>query len=328
MIPLLITDDSSESRQVYCIEAGIRYSESDKGYISQNGENSDYFRNLPVTAQYGIMLTSVYGWQPGKSSPVSGTNEDDYAVATQIILWEYQQQLRTDPAKIGENSYGIQADNFFKTIQGRPAEKCYDWILKQTKRHNIIPSFCANKASEEDVYKLKYNQESENYSLTITDTNNTLADLKFTGSDDIKVKRDGNKYTFTSDKMLTDAFGRVRDCMESAKNNRIIATNPCFDIRVPPENKKIKRRFLTVEEQNIFLRQAQQDNDWYTEMYYIMFLTGLRVGEVGGLQWDDVNFEQKCIKISRSLSCQYEKGVKKWLLLHRKLIIPTEQYRL
>lgn len=113
---------------------------------------------------------------------------------------------------------------------------------------------------------------------------------------------------------IRDALGRVRDCMESAKNNRIIATNPCFDIRVPPENKKVKRRFLTVEEQNIFLRQAQQDNDWYTEMYYIMFLTGLRVGEVGGLQWDDVNFEQKCIKISRSLSCQYEKGVKRMTL--------------
>lgn len=200
----LLTDDSGESHHVYCIEAGIRYSESDNGYISQNGENSNYFNNLPMTAKYGIMLTSIYGWQPGKSSPVSGTNEDDYAVATQIILWEYQQQLRTGPAKIGENNYGIPADNFFQTIQGRPAEKCYNWILEQSKRHNTIPSFCANKASESEVYKLKYNQDSGKYSLTITDTNNTLADLKFTGSDDIKVKRDGNKYTFTSDKMLTD----------------------------------------------------------------------------------------------------------------------------
>lgn len=32
------------------------------------------------------------------------------------------------------------------------------------------------------------------------------------------------------------------------------------------------------------------------------------------MQWNDVNFEQKDIKISRSLSCQYEKGVKRMTL--------------
>jgi len=42
-----------------------------------------------------------------------------------------------------------------------------------------------------------------------------------------------------------------------------------------------------------------------------MFLTGIRVGELGGLQWNDMDFEQKCIRINRSLSCQYEQGVKK-----------------
>lgn len=110
---------------------------------------------------------------------------------------------------------------------------------------------------------------------------------------------------------IRDALGRVRDCMESAKNNRIISINPCFDVRVPTENKKVKRRFLSVEEQNTFLKQAQQDGDWYFEMFCIMFLTGVRVGELGGLQWSDVDFEQKCIRINRSLSCQYEQGAKK-----------------
>ena len=148
------------------------------------------------------MLTTIYGWQPGKSSPVPGTNEDDYAVATQIILWEYQQQLRTSPTTLGTNSYGIRADNFLRTIQGRPAEKCYNWILEQTARHNTIPSFASTRAGSAEVHTLKYNQDSGKYSLTITDTNNTFADLKFTGSDDIQVKRDGNNYTFTSDKML------------------------------------------------------------------------------------------------------------------------------
>lgn len=45
-----------------------------------------------------------------------------------------------------------------------------------------------------------------------------------------------------------------------------------------------------------------------------MFLTGMRIGEVGGLKWSDVDFENQCIYIKRSLSCQYEHGEKKMRL--------------
>lgn len=107
---------------------------------------------------------------------------------------------------------------------------------------------------------------------------------------------------------MRDALGRVRECLESAKNNRIISENPCFDITVPWENVSKERRFLTQEEQNRFLQQVE--DNWYKEMFYIMFLTGMRIGEVGGLKWEDVDFKNKCININRSLSCQYEAGEK------------------
>jgi integrase len=111
---------------------------------------------------------------------------------------------------------------------------------------------------------------------------------------------------------MRDALGRIRECLESSKNNRIITLNPCFEINVPWENKQVLRRFLTHEEQNIFLHEVE--NNWYKEMFYIMFLTGMRIGEVGGLKWSDVDFNNKCIYINRSLSCNYEAGIKKMLL--------------
>ena len=49
---------------------------------------------------------------------------------------------------------------------------------------------------------LKYNPDTKKYSLTLEDTNNTLSDIKFSASG-ISVTRSGNKYTFTSDKMIT-----------------------------------------------------------------------------------------------------------------------------
>lgn len=76
---------------------------------------------------------------------------------------------------------------------------------------------------------------------------------------------------------MRDALGRVRECLESAKRNKIISENPCFEIVVPWENKKKKIRFLSVEEQRLFL-QTVEDN-WYKEMFYIMFLTGMRIGD-------------------------------------------------
>ena len=199
----LMIKDSSGSRQIMCIESGIPYNAGGT-YDSKSGTNSSYFQNLPTTAQYGIMLTSVYGWRPGKTAPISGTNEDDFSMATQVILWEYQQQLRTSPTTLKANSYGVPADTYFKGIKDRPAEKCYNWLLTQMQSHATIPSFASSKSSSATTYTLKYNQAADNYSLTLTDTNNTLSDIKFSASG-ITVSRSGNKYTFTSNKMIETA---------------------------------------------------------------------------------------------------------------------------
>ena len=161
----LMIKDSSGSRQIMCIESGIDYNAGGT-YSSVNGKNSSYFQNLPTTAQYGIMLTSVYGWRPGTTAPISGTNEDDFSMATQTILWEYQQQLRTSPTTLKANSYGIPADTYYQCIKGRPAEKCYDWLLTQMQSHATIPSFASNKSSSATTYTLKYNQAADNYSLS------------------------------------------------------------------------------------------------------------------------------------------------------------------
>ena len=199
----LMIKDSSGARQVLCIESGVDYN-ANGTYTSESGKNNSYFQNLPAAVQYGLMLTSVYGWHPGKTAPVSGTNEDDFAIATQVILWEYQQQLRTSPTSLAANSYGIPADTYYKGIQGRPAEKCYDWLLSQMQSHATVPSFASHRSGSAEVYTLKYNQAADNYSLTLTDTNNTLADIKFSASG-ITVSRSGNQYTFTSKKMLESA---------------------------------------------------------------------------------------------------------------------------
>ena len=79
---------------------------------------------------------------------------------------------------------------------------------------------------------------------------------------------------------------------------------------IVPKCEKVERRVLTVEEQRIFLDYLAQNKSWYEELYKFMLLTGLRIGEVGGLQWEDIDFSNRFIYVKRTLSYQYEDGKK------------------
>lgn len=198
----MMIDGNGNQHHVYCIEGGVSYDYSDT-YNSTSGKNSKYFQNLPVTAQFGIMMALMYGYHEGMTTPVAGTNNDDFAFATQCIIWEYQQQLRTSPTSIASNN-GIDADMYNHTIKGRPAEKCYNWILEQMSKHYVVPSFSSRNQSNAQTYTMKYDLANDNYSITLTDTNNTLADINFSASG-ITVTRSGNQYTFTSKNMISNA---------------------------------------------------------------------------------------------------------------------------
>ena len=199
----MLTDSGGVSHHVYCVESGIAYNTSDNTYTSESGTNSNYLNLLPSEARRGITLTTIYGWKPGASLPVSGINEDDYKMATQIILWEYQQQLRSDPYSRHGNGQA-NADQYFSVIAGRPAEKAYNWILSQVASHSTVPSFTSTKKSEAPELELKWDTEKKVYTLTVTDTNNLKIDLETLKGSGVSVTRSGNKYTFTSKNMIMD----------------------------------------------------------------------------------------------------------------------------
>lgn len=64
-----------------------------------------------------------------------------------------------------------------------------------------------------------------------------------------------------------------------------------------------KKKALTVEEQRIFmdfLEKNRQYHHWKL-IFKIMLCTGLRVGEITGLRWEDVDVENKTISVNRTL---------------------------
>ena len=116
---------------------------------------------------------------------------------------------------------------------------------------------------------------------------------------------------------MNTALGRVRECFDFAIGNRLVKTNPCLAVVVPWVYKQTKEEIaLTQKEQDAFLEVME--GNWYKELFYFMCLTGVRVGELGGLKWKDIDFTRKKIRISRSLSCNYVDGTKTEMLVPPK----------
>ena len=64
-----------------------------------------------------------------------------------------------------------------------------------------------------------------------------------------------------------------------------------------------KRKALTIPEQELFMRflkESTQYNHWYP-IFAVMLGTGMRVGELTGLRWCDIDFDEDLISVNHTL---------------------------
>lgn len=92
---------------------------------------------------------------------------------------------------------------------------------------------------------------------------------------------------------------------EVAIINNWIVKNPAKKIQFPKEIKK-ERRVMSKKEQELFLKFAMSSN--YYDLYVVSLYTGMRIGEILGLQWDDIDFEKSNIHVSGTLTYIRGKG--------------------
>ena len=108
---------------------------------------------------------------------------------------------------------------------------------------------------------------------------------------------------------IKEALSILRECLDIAIANRIIPVNPCYGVTIHQGNEMAKeRRVLSHWEQDVFLDEVK--NSFYEEPYRILLVTGMRIGEFSGLQWNDIDFEEKVIHIRRSMMTAYFDGNK------------------
>ena len=141
--------------------------------------------------------------------------------------------------------------------------------------------------------------------------------LKRFGEMDIKEINPTQIQSFLFNSQLSPSTRRLRKnsfnlLFTYAKNVGYIEVNPIERVVLPKEKntieelKKKQNKFLNLEEMRIILEKNKPIEKDIRKLliYEFLFLTGLRIGEVQALRWEDVDFEKKTLAVTHTLNHQ------------------------
>lgn len=184
-----------------CIEAGVAYN-TGSSYVGE-GNNNTYLMILPYAIRRDLKIALLCGFNSDtKSSPVVNTNLDDFWFATQVVSWEIQQGLRTGYGKsdlaVNSSIPNTPKTAYYDQLKGRPAEKCYEYILNKMKAYSLVPSFTGRAKATAPTHTMKYDSSTKKYSITLTDENNSNMPASAFNISGVTVTKSSNKYTFST----------------------------------------------------------------------------------------------------------------------------------
>ena len=105
-----------------------------------------------------------------------------------------------------------------------------------------------------------------------------------------------------SDSMVRHIHSTLHAALKDAVQAHVIPRNPTEGTTAPKPNYKPKR-ILTRAELDAFLAVVEQDEVW-RDFFQTELMTGLRRGEICGLQWNDFDGEAGTLKVCRTLHSQ------------------------
>ena len=103
-----------------------------------------------------------------------------------------------------------------------------------------------------------------------------------------------------SGSMVRAVHMMMHKCFEMAVEQHIIVKNPTDGTTIPALN-STERKVYNEEQLKKFLKIIE-DEPWWRDFFYLECMTGLRRGEICGLKWSDIDFDNRRLRVERSLS--------------------------
>lgn len=102
-----------------------------------------------------------------------------------------------------------------------------------------------------------------------------------------------------SDSQVINCYSLCDRVLEKAMAEKLIVRNPAKGCKLPP-NRPNEMKVLSREDMQKVLIQAEEEN--YYELFLLEFATGLRLGELMALQWDDVDLVTGELRINKQVN--------------------------
>ena len=139
-----------------------------------------------------------------------------------------------------------------------------------------------------------------------------------------------------ADSMVRKIHMLLHEILEAAVCSRLISQNPTSGTVIPKCSYSPKK-VLNEEQLETFMEAIRRGPMWY-DFFYTEITTGLRRGEICGLQWDDLDEQTGRLKVRRSIrvapggeleigETKTEKGVRSILLPPSTLHILRERHK-
>ena len=111
-----------------------------------------------------------------------------------------------------------------------------------------------------------------------------------------------------SEKTLSTVAAVLSGMFKYATINRMINTNPVPLVEIPRKKAKQKKeyRVFTKEEQDLFMKYSEKS--CIGNLFQLAIYSGMRNGELRGLQWSDIDFKNRIIHVNHTLVTITGKG--------------------
>src|SRR5699024_4584917 len=110
----------------------------------------------------------------------------------------------------------------------------------------------------------------------------------------------------------------ISSSLKYAETHNLISKNPSAIVKTPP----VRSKDIEVWEEKdmiAFLDFTKNEPDYI--MYHLALYTGMRKGEILGLRWQDIDFEQKKIRVMQSYTPY---GFSRGKTLHSRRVIDID----
>jgi len=97
---------------------------------------------------------------------------------------------------------------------------------------------------------------------------------------------------------IRSIFSVLKNCLGKAVSLKLLTENPCAGLDLPKTRKKTVQA-LSIKDQAKLVKEISTSQKFFSIMLALQ--TGLRIGEICGLKWEDIDFENNTLGVNRTV---------------------------